>query len=478
VEGLALAFVGGSIGVLAAYAGVRLAVRYAPIRLPRMETVTIDGPVLLFCAAIALGAGLLFSLVPALRIEDRGIEETLRSATPSVSSSRHNVLVHDLLAGCEIALCTVLLISALMLGQSLSRVLRDNAWLNEERVVTIEIAPSPKQYQKPAARIDLYRELLQGAHELPGVVQAGLINNLPLHGEMWNEDIDIVEAPVPPLKRAVANYRFFSPGYDDGIGLRLAGGRQLRESDFGRELVWVSESVARQYPDRSLVGMHMRWHHPEGKELSLEIAGVLRDVRADAEKTPILAVYLPYWVWPPWNPSLVVRAAADPAGVAASVERMIRRTHSEVPVVRVETMREMLDGAVASRRFLTGLGVVFAASATLLAALGIYGVVALAMARRRREIAIRMAMGASHPRIFSMVMGKAAKLAAASAIVGLAGGSAVERAMVSLLYEVRPGDPEIYAAACLIVMAVGLAASFVPAFRAARVDPVAALKYE
>jgi putative ABC transport system permease protein len=176
--------------------------------------------------------------------------------------------------------------------------------------------------------------------------------------------------------------------------------------------------------------------------------------------------------------SLVVRTVAGPAEVAASVQRMIRSTHGEVPILRVETAREMLDGAVASRRFLTRLGVLFAASATFLAALGIYGVVSLATARRRREIAIRMAVGASHPKVFRMVMGKAARLAAASAAIGLAGGIAVERAMVSLLYDVRPGEPPIYAVACAIVMAVGLVAAFLPALRAARVDPVAALKYE
>jgi ABC-type antimicrobial peptide transport system permease subunit len=133
---------------------------------------------------------------------------------------------------------------------------------------------------------------------------------------------------------------------------------------------------------------------------------------------------------------------------------------------------------MASRRFLTRLGMVFAAAATFLAALGIYGVVSLATARRRREIAIRMAVGASHPNIFGMVMGKASKLALASAVVGLAGGVAVERAMVSLLYEVRPGELPTYAWACAIVIAVGLAAGFVPAWRATRVDPVVALKYE
>ena len=479
-EGLALAVAGGAIGVAAAYAGVRLLVRYAPIAIPRLETVSIDGSVLLFSAAIALGAGLLFSLAPALRIQDREIEASLRSAALSLSSSRRNVLLHDLLAGCEIALCTVLLVCALLLGQSLSRVLGDNSWLDEQRVATVEIAPSPKQYQQLESRIDLYRKLLQQTRDLPGVTSAGLINALPLRGPTWGQNVDFVEAPRRAIEQPNADFRFISPGYDEGIGLALMAGRRLRESDFGRPLMWISERLAREYPGRDPVGLHMAWSVPgTGKTITLEVAGVLRDVRAEAEKTPIQIVYIPYWIWAPWDPSLVVRAAGpDAAGIAASMRRMLHDTHGEIPIVRVETLRQILDGSVASRRFLTRLGIVFAASATFLAALGVYGVMALATARRRREIAIRLAVGATHPDIFGMLIGKGARLSAASALAGLAAGIAVARAIAALLYQVRPNDPPAFLAACGIVLAVGLLASLAPALRAARVDPVRALKDE
>ena len=479
VEGLTLATVGGAMGVLAAYAGVQVLVRYAPINLPRLESVAIDARVLLFSMGIALATGVLFSLLPALHLEDQNIEETLRSATPNMSSSRRTAFVHDLLAGSEILLCTVLLICALLLGQSLSRVLRDNAWLNDERVLAIDIGPSPKKYQRAATRTDLYRKLLHDAGALPGVTSVGLINALPLRGEMWNQDIDFVEMPAPEATRPIANFRFVSPGYDDAIGLALVAGRSLRETDSGHEAVLISESLARQYPGRNPIGMHIKWRAPEsGESLSLEVAGILRDVRADAEKTPVLAVYIPYWLWPPWDPSIVLRTAADPTGIAASVQRMIRSVDSEVPVTRVETLRQVLDSAVASRRFLTGMGEGFAASAILLAALGLYGVVSLAAARRRREIAIRMAVGASHPQVFRMVIGKALRLTVASVAAGLFCGIAIERTMISLLYDVRRADVTVYAGACTIVMAVSLLASILPALRAAGIDPVVALKYE
>jgi hypothetical protein len=174
-EGLTLTTVGGALGVMTAFWGVRLLVRFAPIAIPRLETVTIDLGVLLFSVGIAVTAGLLFALLPALRIQDQQIEETLRAAASNVSASPGTAFVHDALAGSEIALCTVLLICALLLGQSLSRVLRDNTWLNEEHVLTVGISPSPKQFQKYAARVALYKKLLLDTRELPGVTNAGLI---------------------------------------------------------------------------------------------------------------------------------------------------------------------------------------------------------------------------------------------------------------------------------------------------------------
>jgi predicted permease len=210
-EGLCLAIAGGTLGVAAAFAGVRLLVRHAPITLPRLETVTIDARVLLFSAAVSLGAGLLFSLVPAMRLHERYLEGTLRASTPGLSSSRLSARMHGALAGAEIALCTMLLVCALLLNRSLSRVLEDNMLLNQEQVITVEIAPSPKQYQSAAARVALYRDLLDRTRQLPAVTHAGLISALPLHGEVWNANVDVVEAPRRGVQQPMANMRFLSP---------------------------------------------------------------------------------------------------------------------------------------------------------------------------------------------------------------------------------------------------------------------------
>ncbi len=479
VEGLALTAMGGTLGVAAAYFGVRALVRYAPIGLPRLESVTMDVRVLLFSGGVALAAGILFSLLPSLRLEARSPERTLRSAAAGVSPSRRSAFLRSLLAGSEIALCTVLLICALLLSQSLARVLRDNAWLSEERVLAIDLAPSPKQYQKSGPRLDFYRRLVQETRALPGVASVGLVSAMPLRGPKWGDSVDVVEMPEPDALQPVANFRFFSPGYDDAIGLGLIAGRPLRDADWGRQAALISEGVAHRFPDRNLIGKHLKWRNPDsGKQLSLEVIGIFRDVRTDAEEASALTVYLPYWFWPPWDPSLVVRTNADPGGVAAAVRRTVRSIDNQVPVTHVETLRQMLDGAVESRRFLTRLGVVFAASATFLAALGLYGVLSLAAGQRRREIAIRMAIGASHPDVFRMVVAQAAGLTACSVAAGVLLATGVERSIRSLLYDVSPADMGTHAIACAIVIAVGLMASILPAMRAARVDPLAVLKYE
>jgi putative ABC transport system permease protein len=479
VEGLVLAATGGTLGVAAAYAGVRALVRYAPPGLPRVESVTMDGWVLMFSAGVALAAGILFSLLPSLQLEGRNPDRTLRSAAASASPSRRSAFLRNLLAGSEIALCTVLLICALLLGQSLARVLRDNAWLNEERVVAIDLSPSPKQYQKSGTRTDFYRRLVQETRALPGVASAGLVSAMPLRGPKWGDSVDVAEMPQPDARQPVANFRFLSPGYDDAIGLSLIAGRPLRDSDWGRQTVLISEGVARQFPGHNLVGMHLKWTNPDsGKPLSLEVIGVFRDVRTDAEEASALTVYIPTWFWPPWDPSLVVRSKADPGGVTAAVRRTVHSIDSQVPVTHIETLRQMLDGAVESRRFLTRLGVVFAASATFLAALGLYGVLSLAAGQRRREIAIRMAIGASHPAVFRMVVVQAVGLTACSVAAGVLLATGVERSIVRLLYGVSPADLGIHVIACAIVVAVGLGASILPALRAARVDPLAVLKYE
>ena len=479
VEGVMLALAGGTIGAFAAVAGVRLLVRYAPITLPRLESVAVDGRVLLFSTAVALAAGVLFSVLPAFRLQDQNIEETLRSATPNLSASRRTSFLHDLMAGSEIALCTALLICALLLGQSLTRVLQDNSWLNEERAVTFDISPSAKQYQADGPRKRLYQDLIHDAQTLPGVTRAGLVSALPLRGEMWGDAVNIAEIPQREENRTSANLRFISPGYGDAMGITLVSGRPIADADWGREVVLISESLARQFPDRNLVGLHIKWRVPSTRlQVLLEVAGVLRDVRASAEETPVPVVYIPYWIWPPWGPTLVVRTAADPVGTTAGVRGLLRKNHGEVPITHVETLRQLLDGAVASRRFLTRLGIVYASYATFLAALGLYGVVSLAAARRRREIAIRMAIGASHPDVFRMVIARALKLTLGGVAMGILFGFGIGRTIVSMLYDVRPANLAVYAGACAIVIAVSLLASFLPALRAARVDPSVALRYE
>jgi predicted lysophospholipase L1 biosynthesis ABC-type transport system permease subunit len=225
--------------------------------------------------------------------------------------------------------------------------------------------------------------------------------------------------------------------------------------------------------------MHMLWKPPTAPAaLPYEVVGIIRDAHTTPEEKASPAVYLPFWDWPPWQASVVVRTAGDPRAVASGVQRVIRNQDSLIGIPEAATMREILDSAVAPRRFLTWLGMLFALAATCLAALGLYGVVSLAAARRRHEIGVRMALGAREGEVVRMVVSSAVALALAGVAAGLAGALAVTRLLASLLYDVRPADPASFAIVSMVLTGVAVLASFIPARRAARVDPLAAIRYE
>ncbi len=477
VEGLLLALVGGACGVAAALAGIRLLVRAAPVALPRLESVAVDGRILLFSVVASLGAGLLMSMLPALRFSSRQAADALKSA-PAGSVSRRASRLHQTLAASEIALCTVLLVSALLLARSFGHVFAANAWLNVDRVFTLDLLAPPLHYNDQTARQRLYQRLTESIRTLPGVSATGIVNALPLRGETFTATMDFVEIPGSSSQNS-ANFHFMTPGYFKAVGLPVLQGRSLSDADAGKHVLLISESAAAELPSgRSPLGLHMKWTTPMGAPLLYQVVGIVRDAHAKPEEKASPAVYLPYWDWPPWQASVVVRTSADPRAVAEGVQRVIRNADPLIGIPHAETMREILDSAVAPRRFLTWLGMLFALSATCLAALGLYGVVSLAAARRRHEIGVRMALGAHAGEVVKMVVSQAVLLALAGVAIGLVCALAVTRLLTSLLYDVRPSDPASFAVVSVTLIAVALLASFIPARRAARVDPLAAIRYE
>jgi len=480
IEGLLLVAAGGVLGFMIAFDGLRLLVDNAPAKIPRLESIQIDGWVLLFNTAVAIAAGLLFSVLPGLRLSRTAAGEALKSSAANTTAARASARLRDLLAGAEVALCTVLLIGALLLAKSLSRVLNENRWLEVQHGVAVDLIAPYMKYQRRPQLNQLYDTLLAKVRSLPGVRDAGFSSALPLKGEMWTDGFDFDEARLPDQQQPNANVRFFSPGYFEALGLPLVQGRFPTDGDKGQAEVVLSREFAREaVPGRNPIGMHLRWHAPDtGKLLLCTVTGIVADARAEADQKAPFMVYFPYWVWAPNEVSLVVRTAADTGSTAAEIRAAVHELDPLIPIPSEQTMQDIVSEAVAPRRFVVTLGILFAGFATFLAALGLYGVISLSVAQRTHEIGIRMSLGARRGDVLRMVIGRGLKLALAGLAVGLAVGLLLIQLISSLLYGVSPTDPGSFAAVCVVLGFVAALASYIPARRATKVDPLAALRYE
>lgn len=298
IEGVLLVTAGGALGFLLAVDGLRAIIYAAPKNIPRLEAIQVDRWVLLFGIAISIVAGLLFSVLPGLRLSRTEAGEALKSSAATTSSTRTTARLRDLLAGAQVALCTVLLIAALLLAKSLVRVLRENSWLEVQHVLAADLIVPYNTYGTSQKLSELYDTMLAKIGALPGVRAAGFSSALPLRGEMWTDGFDFEEARIPDQQQPDANVRFFSPGYFQAIGLPLVRGRFPAADDKGQdEAVLSAEFARRALPGRDPIGMHLRWHHPDsGKLLLCTVTGIVADVRAEADQKAPSMVYFPYWV--------------------------------------------------------------------------------------------------------------------------------------------------------------------------------------
>jgi predicted permease len=479
-EGVLLIAAGGALGLLLAGEGLRTIVHSAPVSVPRLDSIHLDSRVLLFSLVVSLAAGLLFSALPGLRMSGTQPADALKSAAATTTGARATARLRNVLVGAEVALCTVLLVAALMLVQSLARVLGENSWLEVQHTLAVDLIAPSNEYGAQAKLLQLYDRLLRRVKALPGIRAAGFSSALPLRGYMWGQSFDFQEAPQPDDKQTNADVRFVSPEYFQSIGLPLVNGRFFTASDEGQGEVILSQGFAQEaLPGRNPIGMHLRWRPPDaGKTRFFRVAGIVADARAEADQKAPPIVYFPYWVWGPYEISLVVRTAANPGATTTDVRQTIRRLDSQIAIPREETLQDVVSQAVAPRRFVVSLAVLFAAFATFLAALGLYGVISLSVAQRTQEIGIRIALGASRRNVLRMVLAKGLRLALAGLGAGLACAIPLTRLITSLLYGVKPTDPATLATVCIALAGVTLLASYVPARRATRVDPLVALRYE
>ena len=497
-ESILLAVIGGVIGVLLGWWGLQLFVAASPGNIPRLNEVTLDGTALGFTLGISVLTGVLFGLAPAWQFSRPDLNEALKEGTRGASAGTATGRTRNLLVVAEVALSVVLLAGAGLMLQSLARMLRAERGFQPEHLMTAELDFSVSGFTtwvRPTAtrpQVPL-RELIERLRALPGVQAVGAGSRLLRRENLPPaQPIAIFGRPtLKPEEQPTAEFKGITPDWLRALGARLLRGRDFTEADTleAPGVVLINETLARRYfPNEDPIGQRFKmgskqpplsatnvWGQPEWSE----IVGVIGDVKSlNPRPEAVPEVYQSYWQYPMQGPSLLVRTTGDPTTLAEAIRRETKAVIPNLPPPLIRTMDDLLSETVAQPRLQTALLSLFAGVALVLAAVGLYGVLAYTVTHRHREIGIRLALGASKRNVLSLVIGQGMKLALTGVAIGIVAALALTRVIRSLLYGVTPTDPLTFAAVSLLLVAIALFACWLPARRAAKVDPMEALRYE
>jgi putative ABC transport system permease protein len=481
-ESLLLALAGAALGLALATGAIELILRFGPGDIPRLAEVGIDGGVLAFVVATTLAATLLFGLAPALQASRAPIEG-LRGASGGASLQRRARRMRQGLVVAEVALALALCAGAGLMLRSLVRLSAVDPGFRSERVLTFELSLPDARY-RDEGRVGAFAEqLLVRLRALPGVRASGAIFGLPLTGMRFSSSFQVEGAPVAKAHEPSAQVRVASRDYFRVMSIPVIAGRAFGPSDRAGSppVILATRSAARKFwPDGNALGKRVRFGaRPASTRLQGEIVGIVGDVRdVGLAEAPEPLFYACFEQAPVGFFSAVVRTAGSPEGLTAAVRREVGRLDPELPVTALAALDEVVSRSAARPRFYVLLLSLFAAAALLLAAVGIYGVLAYAVHQRSREIAIRMALGAGAREVQRLVLREGAVLAAAGLALGLGAALLLTRALGGLLFGIRPTDPATYAGVSLLLAAVALTACYFPARRAVRVDPLVVLRME
>jgi putative ABC transport system permease protein len=480
-ESIVLSLAGGLCGLLLAWWALGFLRAVAAERLPiqRLELVAIDGWVLTFTMATSLLCGLVFGVIPALTASGARLNDSLKEGGRTGSGARGN-RTRNTFVVIEFALALVLLVGAGLLLRSFMHLLAVNPGFDPARTVTMRISLPSSRYGGDGQRAQFFARLFREVDRLPGVQASGAISFLPLTGLGAATSMVIVGQPTPPKgQEPVTDVRVMTHDYLKAMGVPLLSGRLFNDQDPAdwKNRVVINETMARRHwPGEDPIGkrIHINWDDAED-----EIIGVVGDVKhagLDADIRPM--TYWPYQRNPYGAMTIAVRTAGDATQVTNAIGALIRQFDPDLVAAGVRTMEDVVASSVAQRRLTMLLLTVFAGAALLLAAVGIYGVIAYSVTQRTQEIGIRMALGAERGHVLRMVIRQAVLLAGVGIIVGGAGAFLLTRLMKGLLFNVRPGDPLTFAAVSAVLASVAILASYLPGRRATRVDPVIALRAE
>lgn len=475
IEMLLVGVIGGALGLLFAYWGLGAVLSAAPMDLPRVENVRLDGPVVWFTLAVSILAGLLAGLVPAWRAARVDPQHALWSGGMRSGESGVRLRAREFLVGLETALSTVLLIAAGLLIGSFAKLISVPDGFAADHVLTVDLQLPSAQYAEKQRRAAFWQAVLASTSALPGIESSAIADWLPLSGGSNNNPVNLPGDTRPAAERPFAIYRSVSPDYFKVLGIPLWRGRALTPADAATHAVVISTSAAEDiWPGVDPIGQRFDVDAASGFP-GYQVVGIVGDTRnVSLSKAPIPVVYRLYASGS--TGSLIVRSRSRATGVASELRDAISTIDRGVAVPAIVGMGDIVSASVASERFETMLIAVFALAALVLASLGIYGVVSFAVVRRTREMGIRMALGARKAEVMRRMVAHGMKPALLGLAGGLLGGLALAHLLSSLLFDITARDPLTFIVVSLALTGVSALASYVPARRATRLDPMAALR--
>jgi putative ABC transport system permease protein len=503
IESSLLGLGGAALGLGLSIGAVKLLINAAPPGLPRLQDAGLDYRVLLFTLGVAFASALLLGLLPALRLTRTDPHEALRAGGRGSTDTAARHRLQSSLVAAEVGLSVTLLIVAGLLVASFARVIGVDRGFEAHNVLTAQVNLAGAVYQDPARRERFYNDLIRALEAQPGVAAAGVVSVLPLNGERWNDIITLEGDTRPIMERPSGAYRPVTPDYFRAMGIKLIAGRTAAESDRPRFAVVVSETTAQTlWPGQDPIGKTFtRAYGPPH-----EVIGVARDIRDKTlEQEPRLIIYVPLWERVPSTASIAVRSESNPrsaaqvqsssfsllrslglargtpddaASAVLALRDAVRSLDPALPLSGIQTMEQIESGSLSQRSFQMLLILLFAGSALLLSAVGTYSVLAAAVARRTNEIGIRMALGASRSAVVLMVLERGLGPVAVGIAVGITGALMTGRFISSMLFAISPYDMSTMTVVVILTNAAALCACLIPARRAIKIDPIAALRYE
>jgi putative ABC transport system permease protein len=484
IEGGMLAAAGGILGILFAGVGIHVVRVFGPANISRLQAVGLDSHVILFALALTFITGLFFGMAPAAGAIGQNLVDALKEdGARSGGALSHSNARKSILVG-EVALAVVLVVAAGLLVRTFFKILRVDPGFSSARVLTFELSLPSSKYTSQESMVRLYRQILQQLQSVSGVESAALAEAVPMGGATESTVVRILNHPAANEKdKPFAAYTIVSPGYFATLGTPLLRGRDFLETDTADSspVTIINNAMARKlWPGEDPIGTQIDFGNV--KFPAMTVIGIVGDTKhASLREEPSPEMYVPY-TQKPWPSMLTmqiaVRTRNDPGAMTGNVREAVHSVDCDLPLAKVASLMLLVDDSMAVARFSMLLVTAFGAFALLLASVGIYGVVSYSVMQRNREIGIRIALGARRPSVFAMILGQGARMAGLGILIGSVAAVIVARLLARFLYGISAIDPLTFLTVALLLLSVALLASYVPARRAMKVDPIVTLRYE